>query len=128
MKKLSFLFVLVAVMLASCSPRVTVNLVESLPARQVDSVMVYETDEAVPAGARKIGTVKATDSGFTFTEDCLYSNMLSLAVRKTAECGGNALHVDKHKKPSFWGSSCHRVYGTMYEIPDSLVSIDTYTA
>ena len=38
MKKLSLLFVLVAVMLASCSPKVTVNLIESLPARQVDSV------------------------------------------------------------------------------------------
>ena len=100
MKKLSLLFVLVAVMLASCSPKVTVNLIESLPARQVDSVIVYEQNEPLPAGARKIGTVKATDPGFTPTENCMYSNMLSLAVRKTAECGGTALHVDEHNRHS----------------------------
>ena len=128
MKKLSLLFVLVAVMLASCSPKVTVNLIESLPARQVDSVIVYEQNEPLPAGARKIGTVKATDPGFTPTENCMYSNMLSLAVRKTAECGGNALHVDEHRLPNIWTSTCHRVYGTMYVVPDSAVTIDTYTA
>ena len=112
----------VATMLVSCNPRVTANLMEVLPERQVDSVMVYKIDETMPTEARKIGTVKVTDGGMTHPYDCLYGNMLALAVKKTAASGANALHIDKHKKPNIWTSSCHRIWGTMYLLPDSMVT------
>lgn len=114
--------------LTGCQPRVIVDLTEHYPARQADSVMVYELGDSVPAEAKVIGTVKVTDGGATFAYNCLYGNMVSLAVKKTAESGGNALRIDKHKEPSFWTSSCHRIWGSMLLLPDSLVTLDAVSA
>ena len=110
------------------APRVIAELTEQCPARQADSVMVYELGEQVPAEAKVIGTVKVTDGGMTPSYKCLYGSMLSLAVKKTAESGGNALRIDQHKEPNVWTSTCHRIWGSMLLLPDSLVSIDAVSA
>ena len=121
MKKIAILWL--AAMLAGCSttPRVVADVTEMLPSQSAEKVVIYDTDKSVPAEARAIGKVSVTDGGMTPTYKCLYSNMLALAVRKTAESGGNALHIDEHRTPGFWTSSCHRIWGTMYVLPDSLV-------
>jgi len=130
-KELVLICVLVLVvtggLLTSCqtAPKVVAKLSESLPARSADSVMVFRTTDSVPASARKIGTVKVKDGGLTPTKDCLFPNMLALAVKKTAESGGNGFHIDEHRYPGFHGSTCHRVLGTMYLIADSLITTDT---
>ena len=54
--------------------------------------------------------------------------MLSLAVKKSAESGGNALRIDQHKEPNVWTSTCHRIWGSMLLLPDSLVNIDAVSA
>jgi len=120
----------VASLLTGCqtAPKVIAELTEHYPARQADSVMVYELGDQVPAEAKVIGTVRVTDGGITPAYNCLYSNMVSLAVRKTAESGGNALRIDQHKEPSFWTSTCHRIWGSMLLLPDSLVTIDAVSA
>ena len=104
----------VASLLTGCqtAPKVIAELTEHYPARQADSVMVYELGDQVPAEAKVIGTVRVTDGGITPAYNCLYSNMVSLAVRKTAESGGNALRIDQHKEPSFWTSTCHRIWSS----------------
>ena len=114
-------YVSLAFMLAGCSstPRVVADVTETLPAQSAEKVSIYEVDAEVPEEARAIGKVKVTDGGMTPTYNCLYGNMLALAVRKTAECGGNALHIDEHRKPNL-ASTCHRIWGTMYLLPDSL--------
>lgn len=124
MKKIAILWM--AAMLAGCSttPRVVADVTEMLPSQSAEKVVIYDTDKSVPAEARAIGKVSVTDGGMTPTYKCLYGNMLTLAVKKTAESGGNALKIDKHKTPNF-SSSCHRIYGTMYVMPDSLLSGDT---
>ena len=121
------LFVVIGSLLTSCqtAPKVVAELSESLPARSADSVMVFRTTDSVPASARKIGTVKVKDGGLTPTKDCLFPNMLALAVKKTAESGGNGFHIDEHRYPGIHGSTCHRVWGTMFLIPDSLITTDT---
>lgn len=136
MKK-SFVFWMIAVLmtimafgLSGCqtAPRVIAELTEHHPARLADSVIVYELGDQVPAEAKVIGTVKVTDGGMTPTYKCLYGSMLTLAVKKTAESGGNALRIDQHKKPSAWSSTCHRIWGSMLLLPDSLVDIDAVSA
>ena len=126
MKKSSLLWLCVT-LLSGCqtAPKVVADLTEKLPARSADSVMVYMAADSVPAMAKKIGTVKVTDGGLTPTKDCLFPNMLALAVKKTAESGGNGFHIDEHRYPGFHGSTCHRIWGTMYLMPDSLITADT---
>ena len=121
---------LLAFLLTGCqsTPRVIAELTEHHPARQADSVMVYELGDSVPAEAKVIGTVRVTDGGITPAFNCLYGNMVSLAVKKTAESGGNALRIDRHKEPSVWTSTCHRIWGSMLLLPDSLVTIDAVSA
>lgn len=126
-------YVIVATLIAlltgcQSAPRVIAELTEHYPARQADSVMVYELGDSVPAEAKVIGTVKVTDGGMTPAYNCLYGNMVSLAVKKTAESGGNALRIDQHKEPSVWTSTCHRIWGSMLLLPDSLVTIDAVSA
>lgn len=132
MKHLYTLLIMMAVasLLTGCqtAPRVITELTEHYPARQADSVMVYELGDQVPSEAKVIGTVRVTDGGLTPAYSCLYGNMLSLAVKKTAESGGNALRIDKHKEPSVWTSTCHRIWGSMLLLPDSLVTIDAVSA
>ena len=126
MKKKEFmkmvLFSAVAVCLTSCAmnPKVTADLMGTYPQRSADQVVIYEEGDTVPANATVVGKVKVTDGGMTGTLDCLYGNVLALAVKKTAESGGNALHIDNHKQPDF-ASTCHRIWGTMLLLPDSLV-------
>ena len=127
MKKKEFmkmvLFSAVAVCLTSCAmnPKVTADLMGTYPQRSADQVVIYEEGDTVPANATVVGKVKVTDGGMTRTLDCLYGNVLALAVKKTAESGGNALHIDNHKQPDFV-STCHRIWGTMLLLPDSLVN------
>ena len=123
----ALLLVVVDSLLTSCqtAPRVVAELSESLPARSADSVIVFRTTDSVPASARIIGKVKVKDGGLTPTKDCLFPNMLALAVKKTAESGGNGFHIDEHRYPGIHGSTCHRVWGTMYLMPDSLITTDT---
>ena len=127
MKKKDFmkmvLFSAVAVCLTSCAmnPKVTADLMGTYPQRSADQVVIYEEGDTVPANATVVGKVKVTDGGMTGTLDCLYGNVLALAVKKTAESGGNALHIDNHKQPDFV-STCHRIWGTMLLLPDSLVN------
>lgn len=126
----ALLMTFVSFVISGCqtAPRVIAELTEHYPARQADSVLVYEQGEQVPAEAKVIGTVRVTDGGMTPAYKCLYGTMLSLAVKKTAESGGNALRVDEHKEPSVWTSSCHRIWGSMLLLPDSLVNIDAVSA
>lgn len=121
MKKICFVWAAAVLTGCSTTPRVIADVVEQLPSQPMEKVAVYDTDASVPRGARPIGKVSVTDGGMTPAYKCLYSNMLALAVRKTAESGGNALHIDEHRTPGFWTSSCHRIWGTMYVLPDSLV-------
>lgn len=106
-----FMMGAIVALLTGCqsTPRVIAELTEHYPARQADFVMVYELGAPVPAEAKVIGTVKVTDGGMTPAYNCLYGNMVSLAVKKTAESGGNALRIDQHKEPSIWTSTCHRI-------------------
>ena len=117
------LFSALAVCLTSCAmnPKVTADLMGTYPQRSADQVVIYEEGDTVPANATVVGKVKVTDGGMTGTLDCLYGNVLALAVKKTAESGGNALHIDNHKQPDFV-STCHRIWGTMLLLPDSLVN------
>ena len=112
--------------MASCSPRVVADLDMMLPLRTADSLMIYEAADSMPAGAVKIGTVKAVD-GMTLSKNCQYRQMLSLVADKTMTCGGNVLRIDKQRKPDRI-STCHRIRGTMFLLPESQVTQSAATA
>jgi opacity protein-like surface antigen len=121
MKKILFVWAVALLTGCSTTPKVIADVTEQLPSQPMENVAIYDTDKSVPVEAKAIGKVSVTDGGMTPAYKCLYGNMLALAVRKTADSGGNVLHIDEHRTPSFWTSNCHRIWGTMYLMPDSLV-------
>ena len=129
MKRNGIILLAWALALTACStmPKVIADVTMTLPPRPADSVAVYEVGADAPQNAVEIGKVRVTDGGMTPDYDCLYNNILSLAVKKTAESGGNGLRIDKHKEPSFWSSTCHRIWGTMLLLPDGAVKTGTLT-
>ena len=111
--------ILAAILLASCTPRVLTDITMSYPARSVEEVKVYDVGDTVPNSAVAIGKVAVLDRGLT--TNCGYDRMLGLAKERTAENGGNGLLLTEHRKPSFWGSSCHQLMGTMFLIDDTTI-------
>lgn len=115
---------LTAALITSCSPKVYSEANLILPAQPLEAVQVFEPGDNVPDEAIGIGTVAVRDMGFATR--CKYDNVVHMAKQRTAETGGNGLLITEHKKPNFWGSSCHQVTGTMLyisengEISDSL--------
>lgn len=108
MKKLLFLL---PILLSACAPKVITDIANpQQPRVAAEEVRLYEVEEAVPQTAQLIGHVKVADNGLTTR--CSYEQVVALAKEETAQNGGNALALTRHKKPSVW-SSCHQIAGNM---------------
>lgn len=99
----------------ACAPEVISEATMVLPAQPVAQVQLYEPGDSVPDEAIGIGQVAVRDGGMS--SRCKYDQVVQLAKQRTAETGGNGLLITEHKKPNFWGSSCHQIAGTMLYIP-----------
>lgn len=115
--KSTCLFPLVAILLASCSPKVVTNLVKTYPnSVPTDSVWVIELGDPVPNSAETIGRVSVVDRGAS--TKCRYDEVVHLAQEAIGKAGGNALAITDHREPSLWGSSCHQISGLMLRLSD----------
>ncbi len=111
--------VLAGALLTACSPQVITEVTMSYPARNADEVRVYNVGDTVPNSAIAIGKVAVLDRGFT--SNCGYDRMLGVAKKRSAENGANGLLLTEHLDPSFWGSSCHQLRGTMFLMTDTII-------
>lgn len=82
---------------------------------------MYELGEAIPNSAEPIGRVAVVDAGAT--SKCKYDQVLRIAREETAKVGGNGLAITEHELPSFWGSTCHQIAGTMLRMGDRTVDL-----
>lgn len=115
--KFTRLFPIVAILLASCSPKVVTDLVKTYPNPiPTDSVWVIELGDPMPNSAETIGRVSVVDRG-TSTK-CRYDEVVHLAREATGKAGGNGLAITDHREPSLWGSSCHQISGLMLHLSD----------
>jgi len=113
-----FSMMIIASMLSSCSPKVVTNIVKTYPPTNPNKVAVYEAYDSVQTAAEQLGTLKVIDGGLTI--DCGLDRMLNIAREETAKAGGNALKLTDHRFPDIFGSSCHRLYGVILNIADTL--------
>ena len=127
MKKSSCLLLLALVLVCSCSPKVSVLVLKSYPPLNPhDTVIVYEHREQVPKLAEPLAKVTVRDGGMTL--HCNYNQVLALAKNEAIKIGGNGLLITDHTTPSFWGSSCHQIGGTILRIVDFTPHQDTITS
>lgn len=123
MKHIQYSFLLGLVMLASCTgPRILTDVMKVYPLPVPgDSVTVFEVGDPIPNSAEAIGRVSVLDQGMTATSRCKYDEVLRIACEETGKAGGNGLALTNHLEPSFWGSSCHQITGTMLHLTDYVV-------
>ena len=118
MKKAVYcLSIFLATVVSACSPRVSTSIVKKYPPQEPDApVVVFTNVEEAPSQWEPLGTVVVDDTGFSTRCDSV--TVFSLAKDETRKAGGNAFLVTRHLRPSIWGSSCHRIAGTMMLVSD----------
>lgn len=110
--------IIIALVLAGCSPKVNTSLVKlNLPDRSHLSyepfAVIEDNNTSKIQGAKEIGQVKIKDSGFTLF--CDYETVKKLVKQEALKLGGNCYVITEHKEPDNW-STCHRITATVYDI------------
>lgn len=109
--------IFILTLLSSCSPKISKNISKNYPTLDYkQEIVVFGLNQSVPDNAEKLGTVKATDSGFTI--NCNYDIIINLLKQEARKVGGNAIKIIKHKPPTSMGSSCHRITVEVLKIED----------
>ena len=79
------------------------------------NVLIINSDEIVPDGARKVGKIKITDGGFKM--DCGYEKTLEQATAQAIKAGANIIKITQLRPPDGF-STCYRLLGETYYHPD----------
>ena len=121
MKHLLLLFPFV--LLFSCSPKVSLVVVKSYPARNLqDTVHVYEHSEDIPKPSEVLAKIAVYDAGAAIK--CNYNQVLAIAQKEVLKLGGNGLLITNHTRPSILGSTCHQIQGNILRVGE-LKKIDS---
>jgi hypothetical protein len=111
---------------SSCNPKISQSLSKQYPSLPPETpVAVYKDTTEIPSNSTLLGYIDAEDSGFTAI--CDSATMINLIKENAQKAGGNGILITKHRKPSFFSSSCHRFNTTIYHVPTEAVALtNTY--
>jgi len=101
--------------MSSCSPKISTSVSKKYASLDYrEDVLFLGFQDAEPANAEQLGTVKIGDTGFT--TDCGLETVIEKAKTEARKIGGNAIKLTKHTPPSTLGSSCHRITANILRI------------
>jgi hypothetical protein len=109
--------------ISACNPRISTSLQSSYsPLDYKQKVIVIDSDKNTPANSEVLGQVKIGDTGFT--TNCGYNLVIEKAKLEARKAGGNAIKIIKHRPPSIFGSTCHRITAKILRIknPEQLIT------
>ena len=107
--KIKLSYLLIAITVASCSPRITSNITKTYsPIGTTDDVVVLEGIKSIPKQWDKLGNIKIDDTGFTKTSNGTYDKVVGLAKEETWMAGGNIMVITEHYVPDHI-STIHRI-------------------
>lgn len=120
-----FITIWTTVILAGCSPKITLSLTSvRLPLSKDVEVMILDADDPVPEKAEVLGRIKIGDTGFT-NKNGNYAAVLNIAMDQARQAGGNVVKITEHKSPDM-RSSIHRIEADILRVDDlSALSDDT---
>ncbi|PUB26389.1 hypothetical protein C8J95_11173 [Elizabethkingia sp. YR214] len=123
MKKIIFIFSTL-IFLNSCSATINSTFSDSgKPLTINDKVAFLDVNHKVPDGARKLGTTKFGDSGFS--TDCDFNSNLIKARQLARENGANIVKVTEKKEPGLW-STCYRIKVEFYYYEGNVTTLPQY--
>ena len=112
------ILLLVGLLLAGCSPKITTNLAETrAPLAEDALIVVLGLDDVVPAEAEYLGKIKIGDSGLTKTGEGTLEKVLALAKEQARLAGANVVKLTDSKAPDVW-SSVNRIEANIFYMSD----------
>lgn len=118
------LSIVILFFITSCSPKITSSFDAKHPPLTVDDKVAFlDIQHKVPAGAKKTGTAKFGDTGFT--TDCGFDSNLIKARKAARENGANIVKVVRKKKPDIW-NSCYRLEIEFYFYDGDVAGLEQY--
>ncbi|MGJ7030903.1 hypothetical protein [Niabella hirudinis] len=88
-----------------------------------DRVAFLDINHIVPDNAKKLGTAKFGDSGFS--TDCDFNSNLVKARKIARQNGANIVKVTEKKTPDLW-STCYRIKVDFYLYEGNVASLRQY--
>ena len=108
---------LLLLLFSACSPRIGTSITKIYPPLSAESpITVYLYQTEVPSGAESLGRISISDTGFTVV--CDSATVMNRVKDEARKIGGNAVCITDHKKPLFWGSSCHQMTAIILKVKD----------
>ncbi len=101
---------------SSCAPKLKstiTNPQENLASN--DFVLVLDIQDPFENDGIKVGTIKASDNGFS--SNCSYYEVLELLKGMARENGANVMKITEHKSPGL-KSTCDRITADIFRVPD----------
>lgn len=112
MKNLITITILISFLFLGCGTSKKASILNySTPLPPDAGVEVSGEGQAIPDGAKLLGSVKIGDAGLS--SKCGYDTVINDAQDQARAMGGNYLHITEHKYPSIW-SSCHQIQADVY--------------
>jgi hypothetical protein len=120
----TLLFMLAAIGLTSCSPKITSNFTNPQPKLSIDEkVALLDIEHNLPENLVKVGELRFQDSGFS--TDCSFNSLMTQARNEARKNGANIVKVIDKKKPDLW-SSCYRLKIELYRYNGEVASLPQY--
>lgn len=111
-------------LLSGCAASIKTNITsQEKPLTTNDKVAFLDLKHTVPEGAKKVGTAKFGDSGFS--TDCDFNSNLVKARELARKNGANIVKVTESKQPDFW-SSCYRMKIEFYRYEGDVTLLPQY--
>lgn len=103
-------------LLAGCASTVrTTYSTKYSPTPISEPIIVYGLNDAVPANAQNIGTIKIGDSGFSVA--CGWNQVIEKAKNECRKIGGNGIKLISVYEPDF-SSTCYRITAYVLKSPE----------
>ena len=111
-------FLLITIVLSSCSPKITTTIIRTYPPLDMrQEVTVIGISEPVPGSYEELGSIRIGDTGFSV--NCTYGEVVEEARLTARKVGGNAIKITEDIPPTILGSSCHRIAARILRIRET---------
>ncbi|NDV65065.1 hypothetical protein [Bacteroides sp. 224] len=115
----------ILVLLSSCSPQIHRSIKKSYsPTNEEDTIVFYQKPHDIPINYEILGKLEISCID-GINKSCDSSSIFMFAENETRKIGGNALLVNKYKKPTLFNSDI-RLKAQMLKVHDFLAPIDSF--
>lgn len=128
MKNLKYIIIIFSAALLSCSPKINVQLDESMPPLSVENdVVVFGLEHSPPDSSVLVGNLKSGGMMHTgtYTNTCDYKDVISILKEKAKSLGTYIIKINNFVYSNF-SSKCIKIDASIYYFKDQKLAVEEY--